>query len=143
MTRKYVGNTYTDTAGKFASGNPGKPRGARHKVTRAVEALLEGQSEQITQAAIDKALEGDATALRLCLERIAPARKDSPVQFDLPSITDASEAAQAAQAVVQAVSEGNVTPLEGAAVMGLVESYRRILETSEHDKRLSALEAKT
>ena len=60
MTRKYVGNTYTDNSGKFASGNPGKPKGARHKVTRAVEELLEGQSEQITQAAIDKALEGDA-----------------------------------------------------------------------------------
>jgi hypothetical protein len=44
MTRKYVGNTYTDKAGKFASGNPGRPKGARHKVTRAVEALLEARS---------------------------------------------------------------------------------------------------
>ena len=142
MTRKNVENTYTDEAGKFASGNPGRPKGARHKVTRAVEELLEGQCEAITQKAIDKALEGDATALRLCLERIAPARKDSPVQFDIPPITDASEAAQAAQSVLQAVSEGSITPLEGAAVMGLVESYRRTLETSEHDKRLAALEAK-
>ncbi len=56
MTRKNVGNTYTDNAGKFASGNPGRPKGARHKVTRAIEALLEGQSEQLTQVAIDKAL---------------------------------------------------------------------------------------
>ena len=142
MTRKYVGNTYTDEAGKFASGNPGKPKGARHKVTRAVKELLEGQSEAITQKAIDKALEGDATALRLCLERIAPARKDSTVQFDLPPINDASEAAQAAQAVLQAVSEGNVTPLEGAAVMGLVESYRRTLELTEFEQRLRDLEEK-
>ena len=86
------------------------------------------------------ALGGDTTALRLCLERIAPARKDAPVQFDLPPIGDASEAAQAAQAVLQAVSEGSVTPLEGAAVMGLVESYRRTLETSELEKRLATLE---
>jgi hypothetical protein len=140
MTRNNVGKTYTDKAGKFAAGNPGKPKGARHKVTRAVEALLEGQSEQFTQAAIDKALEGDATALRLCLERIAPARKDSPVQFDLPPITGASEAARAAQAVVQAVSEGSITPLEGAAVMGLVDSYRRTLETSELEQRIASLE---
>ena len=53
MKRKNVGNTYTDTAGKFASGNPGRPKGARHKVTRAVEELLEGQCEAITQKAID------------------------------------------------------------------------------------------
>jgi hypothetical protein len=112
MTRKNVGNTYTDNAGKFASGNPGRPKGARHNVTRAVEALLEGQSEQLTQVAINKALEGDMTALRLCLERIAPARKDSPVQFELPVMSNASEAAVAAQAVLKAVSEGEVTPLE-------------------------------
>lgn len=140
--RKNATSTYTDEVGKFASGNPGRPKGARHKVTRAVEELLEGQSEAITQKAIDKALEGDATALRLCLERIAPARKDPPVRFDLPAINDASEAAQAAQAVLQAVSEGNITPLEGAAVMGLVESYRRTLETTELETRIEALETK-
>ena len=83
MTRKYVGNTYTDTAGKFVSGNPGKPKVARHKVTGAVSELMDGQADAITQKAVDMALGGDTTALRLCLERIAPARKDSPVQFDL------------------------------------------------------------
>lgn len=140
MTRNNETNTYTDEAGRFASGNPGRPKGARHKVTRSVEVLLEGQAEQITQAAIDKALGGDATALRLCLERIAPARKDSPVQFDLPPIKDANEAARAAQAVLEAVSAGSITPLEGATIMGLVESYRRTLETSELEQRIATLE---
>ena len=143
MTRKYVGNTYTDNSGKFASGNPGKPKGARHRVTRGVSELMDGQADAISQKAVDMALGGDTTALRLCLERIAPARKDSPVQFNLPPITDASEAAQAAQAVLRAVSEGEVTPLEGAAVMGLVEAFRRALELSEYDGRLEALERAT
>lgn len=31
--------------GTFASGNPGRPRGARHRVTQAIEAMLEGQRE--------------------------------------------------------------------------------------------------
>ena len=35
--RKNAANTYTDETGKFAEGNPGKPKGARHKTTRAVE----------------------------------------------------------------------------------------------------------
>ena len=61
MTRKYGGNTdgERNSDGTFTSGNSGKPKGSRHKVTQAVEALLEGQSEALTQAAIDKALEGD------------------------------------------------------------------------------------
>ncbi|WP_299661521.1 hypothetical protein [uncultured Ruegeria sp.] len=139
--RKNVAKTYTDESGKFAQGNPGKPRGTRHRVTRAVEELLEGQSEQITQKAINMALEGDSTALRLCLERIAPTRKDAPVSFDLPPIKSAEEASEAAQAVLQAVSQGEVTPLEGATVMGLVEQYRRVLETTELESRIAALEA--
>ncbi len=51
------------------------------------------QTDAITQKAVDMALAGDTTALRLCLERIALARKDSPVQFDLPPIEDAADAA--------------------------------------------------
>ena len=97
--------------GTFASGNPGRPRGARHKVTQAVEAMLEGQQEALTQAVIDKALEGDVTALRLCLDRIAPARKDAPVSFALPEIETAEDAAKAARAILKAIAEGDVTPL--------------------------------
>jgi hypothetical protein len=127
--------------GTFAQGNPGKPKGSRHKATQAVQDLLEGQTEALTQAIIDKALEGDVPAMRLCIERIAPARKDSPIQFDLPKITTASEAADAARAVLSAVADGLVTPLEGAAVMGLIEQFRRTLETTELEARLAALEA--
>lgn len=126
--------------GTFAEGNPGKPRGSRHKVTQAVEALLEGQAETLTEKAVAMALEGDSTAMRLCLERIAPARKDAPVEFDLPEITTAQNAADAAAAVLRAVSDGMVSPLEGATLMALVDSFRRALEASEFERRIAALE---
>jgi len=141
LARKNEASTYTDKTGKFAQGNPGKPKGARHKTTRAVEALLDGQSEAITQKAVDLALAGDTTSLRLCLERIAPPRKDAPVLFDLPPMETAHDAAVAAQAVLAAVAGGDLTPIEGAVVMGLVEQYRRTLELSEFERRLIALEA--
>lgn len=127
--------------GTFAPGNPGKPRGSRHRATQAIENMLQGQSEALTQKAIDLALEGDGPALRLCIERISPVRKDAPVEFDLPSIASAKDASEAAQAVLQAVSGGEISPLEGATVMGLVEQFRRILETTELEKRITALEA--
>ena len=140
MTRKSVGNSYTDERGKFAPGNPGKPKGTRHKVTRAVEDLLGSQTDALTQKAVDLALGGDTTALRLCMERIAPPRKDSPVQFDLPPMKSANDAVEAAQAILQAVSDGEITPMEGAAVMALVETYRRTLETTELEQRIKELE---
>ena len=58
------------------SGNPtGRPKGARNKATLAAEALLDGEAEQITRKAIEKAKAGDMVAIRLCLDRIAPPEK--------------------------------------------------------------------
>jgi len=142
MARNNATTTYTDETGKFAPGNPGRPQGARHKVTLAVEDLLRGEAEGLTRKAVDLALSGDTTALRLCLERIAPPRKDAPVNFDLPEMSNSSEAVQAASAILSAVADGDITPHEGATVMGLVENYRRVLETSEFDARIAALEAR-
>jgi hypothetical protein len=69
--------------------------------------------------------------------------KDAPVEFDLPQINSAQEAAQAASAILSEVASGVITPLEGATVMGLLEQYRKTLETSEFKKRIEALEART
>ena len=126
--------------GTFANGNAGRPKGARNKATQAVLALLEGEAEVLSRRAIQMALAGDSVALRLCLDRIAPPRKDSPVQFAIPRMTTAHDAAQAAGAVLEAVSMGELTPTEGAQVMGLVDAFRRTLEVTELEARVAALE---
>jgi len=129
-----------NTDGTFAAGNPGKPRGTRHKATRAALALLDGEAEALTRQAVTMALDGDGAALRLCLERIAPPRRDAPVQFGLPRMETAADAAKAAGAVLEAVALGELTPTEGAHIMALVETYRRTLETTELEARVAALE---
>lgn len=138
--RNNGGETGRDPSGRFTEGNPGRPRGARHKATRAALALLDGEAEALTRQAVTMALEGDTTALRLCLERIAPPRRDAPVTFDLPRMETARDAAKAAAAVLEAVALGELTPAEGAHIMALVETYRRTLETSELEARVAALE---
>ena len=141
MTDRNNGETTgRDASGRFTEGNPGRPRGARHKATRAALALLDGEAEALTRQAVTMALGGDGAALRLCLERIAPPRRDAPVTFDLPPMQSAADAATAAGAVLEAVSEGDLTPGEGAHIMALVETYRRTLETSELEARVAALE---
>ena len=94
-----------NTAGQFAAGNTGRPKGSRNKATIAMS-LLHGQAEALTKTAVTKALEGDSVALRLCMERIAPAPKDQPVSFSLPKIHNALDASEAAGSVLTAVSEG-------------------------------------
>jgi hypothetical protein len=129
-----------NTDGKFADGNAGRPKGSRNKATIAIESLLEGQAEALTQTAISKALEGDTLALRLCMDRIAPPMKDKPVVFTLPKMRDAMDASEAAGSVLNAVGDGTLTPIEGTRVMGLIDSYRRTLELTDIEQRLQALE---
>lgn len=126
--------------GTFAPGNPGRPHGARHKATVAVLSLMEGQGEALAQKAVELALGGDTTALRLCIERIAPTRKDVPVAFGLPEMENSDDAAVAAGAVLNAVANGDLTPIEAASVMALIETFRRTLETTELERRVAELE---
>jgi hypothetical protein len=137
MTSRKCGR---NTDGTFGPGNPGKPKGTRHKATQAAQALLDGEAEALTRQAVTMALDGDGAALRLCLERIAPPRRDAPVTFDLPPMQSAADAAKAAGAVLGAVADGDLTPTEGAHIMALVETYRRTLETTELEARVAALE---
>ena len=131
-----------NTAGQFAAGNTGRPKGSRNKATIAIESLLQGQAEALTQTAVTKALEGDSVALRLCMERIAPAPKDQPVTFNLSKMHNALDASEAAGSVLTAVSVGELTPIEAPRVMGLIDGLGRTLELTEIELRLQALEEK-
>ena len=99
-----------NTAGQFSSSNSGRPRGSRNKAKLAIESLLQGQAEALTQTTIKKALEGDCVALRLCMDRIAPPPKDA-VTFSMPTMSNALDASKAARSVLRAVSAGELTPL--------------------------------
>lgn len=67
------------------SGNPkGRPTGALNRATIAAQALLDGEAEALTRAAVELALQGNVQALKLCLERICPARKERPLSLALP-----------------------------------------------------------
>jgi hypothetical protein len=130
--------------GTFAHGNQlgGKKPGARHRVTLAIEELLEGQYQALTQVAIRRALAGDMVALRLCLDRIAPPRKDAPLSMALPPVRNAADALEASSAILAAVAAGEVTPDEGGRVMALLSVHRAIVDTSDLESRIANLEAK-
>ncbi len=136
--RKNGTKTGRDEKGRFGPGNPGKPKGARHKATIAAMALLDGEAEAITRQCIQQALGGDTTALRLCLERIVPARKDVP----LPEGVDlGGELSRDIDAIIRAVAGGVITPSEADALAKILESKRKIIELTEIEERLCALEA--
>ena len=126
---------------KGQSGNPnGRPEGSRNRATILAQALFDGQAEELIQKCIQMALEGDSTAMRLCIERLVPPRKDRPVNLDLPQMECVEDTIKAMAVISSGVADGELTPSEGQVLSGMVENYRKAIETTELEERISNLE---
>ena len=126
---------------KGRSGNPsGKPKGCRNATTILFDELLKDNAKELIEKTIEMAKDGDGPALRLCIERLAPARKDRPVWFDLPQMNEAKDAVNASAAIVAAVASGDLTPSEASELSKVVDTYARTLLSVEFEERLSKLE---
>ena len=125
----------------FAPGNPGRPPGAKHKATLAIEALFEGEAEAIGRKCIDLALGGDGIALRLVMERLVPLRKGRPVQFDMPDVAGVADLSNALGAVLTATAAGVLTPEEASSISQILDARRRAIETVDLERRIADLEA--
>ncbi|MEQ1941492.1 DUF5681 domain-containing protein [Mesorhizobium sp. VNQ89] len=123
------------------SGNPsGRKEGSRSKVLTALDALAEGEAEDIVRAMIDKAKEGDSQAGKTILERIWPPRKGARLQFALPDVATADELPTAIAGINRQVADGDLSPDEGVLIVGLLDAQRKAIETSDLAQRVAALE---
>jgi hypothetical protein len=136
---------------KGQSGNPrGRAKGSRNRTTLLVEQIFEERlfgkdrkADVIIAKAIELAANGDVACIRLCFDRMAPARKDRPVCFELPKIKDTKDALGASAAIVDAVAAGELTPSEAAELAKVLDSYTRVLQAAEFETRLQKLEKAT
>jgi len=65
------------------SANPnGRPKGQPNKYTELSKQLLSERGPEIVQMVIQKALEGDVTCLKMCMDRIVPAQKAIEVKHE-------------------------------------------------------------
>ncbi|WP_175783100.1 DUF5681 domain-containing protein [Burkholderia anthina] len=123
---------------KGQSGNPaGKPKGTRDKRT-ALRELLQPHAADLVKKAVELALAGDTTALRICIDRCIPAIKTKDQPISLKSLSGSP--AQMGEAVLRAMAAGEITPDEAAAVMQVVTAQMRIVEVDDLVKRIEVLE---
>jgi hypothetical protein len=123
------------------SGNPnGRPAGSRNKATLAIDALLDGEGEALTRKAIELAKTGDMQALKLCMDRIVPPRRDRPVAFTLPKIEGPDDAATAMAAILKAAADGELTPIEAGEIAKLLDVFVHTVEATDLTKRIEQLE---
>jgi hypothetical protein len=120
------------------SGNPeGRPPGIRDKRT-AMRDLLLPHAPELVAKVVEMAKNGDAAALRICLDRLIPPAKSKDDPISIPGLTDSL--ADNSRTVIKALAEGELTPEEAGTVLQALASQVRIIEADEIEKRLSALE---
>jgi Family of unknown function (DUF5681) len=126
---------------KGQSGNPlGRPPGARNKATLIAESLLQGEAEAMTRVAVERAKAGDMAALRMCLDRLAPPCRHRTIEFELPRLASAEDAASALAAITAAVGAGELTPAEAGELFKLVDGFARLREATIFEQQVARLE---
>jgi hypothetical protein len=124
----------------FAKGNGGRPPGSKNQNTLILKDLLDGEKEELVRKGLELAKAGDVAMLKFFLSRMLP--REPPIRIDLPQMEFADDAVEMLGLIVRAVSQGSITPGEGADLANLVNSYSRAIDIADLVKRIDALEAK-
>jgi hypothetical protein len=111
------------------SGNPaGRPSGSLNKKTLAAQAVIEERAKELTTDLIDRAKNGDLTAMRLCMEQFLPTGRNRRVPIELPVIKTPGDAELALTVVTDELAAGNLSISEASALVGLIDRMLRVAE---------------
>jgi hypothetical protein len=111
------------------SGNPGgRPTGSLNKKTIAAQAVMAERAEEMASNLLDRAKNGDPTAMRLCMEQLVPSGRNRRVAIELPVIKTPEDAELALTVVTDELAAGNLSISEASALVGLIDRMLRVAE---------------
>lgn len=121
------------------SGNPGGRKPGSGEVARLRSQIAKDMPEIITKL-VAQAKGGDVSAARLLFERtVAPLKaSEEPALVTLPDGTLTEQG----QAVVAAVSIGDLTPTQGSSLLASLGTLAKLTECDELERRVADLESR-
>jgi hypothetical protein len=139
-----------DSHGRFATGNPGGPGGARRRQSELRRAAEEAIDPEHIAAMIRKAtrmgLEGDLTAMKIVFERTCGKASEAPAEpvgVTLSGLRTAQDCNQAIEQVIGGFCRGEVDRDAAKILTDAVLARVRAIEVVELDERLTSLEQAT
>lgn len=98
---------------------------------------MDKDATRLTRKAVKMALEGDGTALRLCLDRLLPPKRpgDRPIEIELPAAP-----AEALAAIIEATGSGALLLSDAEKLAALVKAKADLASLAELEERVARLE---
>lgn len=127
---------------QFQPGVSGNPKGRPPGTGKAAKlrALLTPHAPALIQKTVDLALSGDTTALKLCLERLLPPLRPAERTVAVSELKEDLPLVEQGQAIIGAFSRGDISPSDGAKLLSAIAAQARIVELTDLERRLKALE---
>ncbi len=99
------------------------------------------RGDDLLDVVLEKALDGDLVALKLCLERLCPAQKELPLPaVNIPEIKTPEDLPKATEALMKAAASGSMTPSALTALTAVVKAHVDALQTADLAERIRKLE---
>ncbi len=124
---------------KFEAGRSGNPRGRPKSDTANLKPLLAKHGISVLQKVIDTALDGDLTACKLILDRLYPAIKPAAQTVKIPV---GRTLEKSGENLIKETMKGNLPPDIGAQLITALTNQAKLIEITELEARIEALENK-
>lgn len=123
---------------RFQPGQSGNPKGRKPGSGRVAEIrrLLVPHKGPLVAKAVELALAGDTTALRLCLERMLPPLKSTHAPVTVPGLASAETPGQKAEAILRALERGRISVDQAQALSAVLANVAAV----DLEDRLARLE---
>ena len=121
----------------------GRPLGSLNKRTvlrQALQQAFDDGEAGFWRAVVAQAKAGDMQAMQMVAKRLMPELKPESQAIDLHELVAAPTLAAKAQAAIDAAGAGDIAPSAASDMVSAIAGLAKIIETTELQKRLEALE---
>ena len=125
---------------QYKPGQSGNPKGSLNKSILEGRAVLEANTTRLLAKAVEFAMAGSQSALKLCVQRLVPILQERPVAVSLPADSTQEDLLAAHAKLVKSLATGEITPREAEVVSNILEAHRRTWESADLSRELTRVE---
>lgn len=118
--------------------SPGRPAGPTE--AELIRRQLQPKKIEVLSKLAELAVAGEPRSIELFLRYFSPGARQEDEKFVVPGLAEATTMEDKAEAIVAAVSNGQISAAAGEKALALLEKYVRVVVADEHERRLQALE---